>query len=259
MRIATFNILGGRALHDDSVDEQRYAGAIAALDADILGLQEVDRDQPRSGGADLTGLAAQAMGAVSCRFVPALSGTPGRSWSAALDEGQPDGPGYGIALLSRYPVESWRVFRLPRLRTRVPHLVGDPKRPALLLEEPRVAVLARLETPLGPMRVVTTHLSYLPWWNGHQLRSLMRRVGTDDRPTVLAGDLNMRPARAGRITGMRALSSGHTFANPEPTAQLDHLLVDGRLTAVSGGQVQLPVSDHRALVADLAERPDLRA
>ena len=33
---------------DDRVDEARYVGAIATLDADLLALQEVDRNQPRS-------------------------------------------------------------------------------------------------------------------------------------------------------------------------------------------------------------------
>ena len=76
LRIATFNILNGRTPQESSVDEARYADAIASLDADVLALQEVDRDQPRSGGADLTAIAADAMGAVEHRFEPVLQGTP---------------------------------------------------------------------------------------------------------------------------------------------------------------------------------------
>ena len=69
MRLATFNILSGRSLDDDRVDERRFADAIRSLDADVLGLQEVDRGQPRSQHADLTAVAAEAMGAVDHRFV----------------------------------------------------------------------------------------------------------------------------------------------------------------------------------------------
>ena len=76
MRVATFNILNGRTPTESSVDEARYADAIASLDADVLALQEVDRDQPRSGGADLTAIAAEAMGAVDHRFEPVLRGLP---------------------------------------------------------------------------------------------------------------------------------------------------------------------------------------
>ena len=125
MRIATFNILNGRTPKESSVDEARYADAIASLDADVLALQEVDRNQPRSGGADLTAIAADAMGAVDHRFEPVLQGPPG-AWSSTGDgDERPGGPAYGIALLSRYPVLRWDAFRLPRMRTRSPYLLQE--------------------------------------------------------------------------------------------------------------------------------------
>ena len=45
MRVASFNILHGRALSDQRVDLDRLAEAIMFLDPDILALQEVDRLQ----------------------------------------------------------------------------------------------------------------------------------------------------------------------------------------------------------------------
>jgi endonuclease/exonuclease/phosphatase family metal-dependent hydrolase len=255
VRIATFNILNGRCPDESVVDPQRYAGAIASLEADVLALQEVDRNQPRSGGADLTAIAAEAMGAVDQRFEPALWGTPDAPWGPATGDEQPDGPAYGIALLSRYPVLGWRPFQLPRIRTRAPYLLRAPLRPAWVREEPRVAVLAELDTPLGRVRVLTTHLTFLPWWNGHQLRALVRRIGWSEVPTVLAGDLNLGPRRAARVTGMQPVARGATFPAEDPTVQLDHILVDRRLRAVSGGPVRMPLSDHLALVADLQADP----
>ena len=83
MRVGTFNVFSGRTV-DGTWDETRFRKAIASLDADILALQEVDLGQPRSGGADLTALAAEAMGALGVRFVPALAGTPA-SWPHPLD------------------------------------------------------------------------------------------------------------------------------------------------------------------------------
>ena len=108
MRLATFNILHGRAVTDQRVDLDRLAAAIKVLDADILALQEVDRDQPRSHGADLTAVAAEAMGAVAHRFVAALAGTPGATWMAATEEDVPGTATYGISLLSRYPASRLR-------------------------------------------------------------------------------------------------------------------------------------------------------
>src|SRR5436853_7176233 len=94
---------------DGQVDTDRLREAGRTLDPDVLGLQEVDRSQPRSHGADLAAVAAEAMGAVAHRFVPALAGTPGGEWTAATDDEPAGSTAYGVALLSRYPVVSWRV------------------------------------------------------------------------------------------------------------------------------------------------------
>ncbi len=252
MRIATFNILNGRTLSDDQVDPARLADAVKGLDADVLALQEVDRNQPRSEYADLTAIAAEAMGAVEHRFVAALSGSPGATWMAATGDEQPDAAAYGIALLSRHPVSSWQVVRLPAVPVRVPMRFRGRRRPILVRDEPRVAVAADIEMPRGPLTVVCTHLSFLPYWNGHQLRGLVRALASHRRPLVLAGDLNMGPARAADITGLRQLASALTFPADRPREQIDHVLADGPVEAESSYAVQLPLSDHQALVVDLA-------
>ena len=54
MRLATLNLLNGMSLSDRRVDAARLRSAVKALAPDVVGLQEVDRGQPRSGGLDLT-------------------------------------------------------------------------------------------------------------------------------------------------------------------------------------------------------------
>ncbi len=251
VRIATFNILNGRPPDDQTVDLDRLQRAVAALDADVLALQEVDRDQPRSGRADLTALAAEAMGAVDHRFVAALVGTPDE-WSGASGN-EPDGtPAYGIALLSRYPVTTWNVVRLPPAALRVPHRPPGQLRLERVRDEPRAALLADIDTPGGPVRLAATHLSYLPLSNGRQLRRLVRSLGRSAGPTLLVGDLNMSPRRARRITGLASLAGGATFPGHAPVVQLDHILADRPLDTTAGGTRALDVSDHRALYVDLA-------
>ena len=253
VRIATFNILSGRSPGDDQVDEERFRTAIRTLDADLLGLQEVDRNQPRSRHADLTAIAADAMGARHHLFVAALSGTPGVTWAAATGEEQPDSAAYGIAFLSRYDVLGWRVVRLPGAPVPVPHRFHGRRLPTWIRDEPRVAVMAEVDSPAGRLDVVTTHLSFLRPWNARQLRRLMAAVDPGPRPLVLLGDLNMGPRTAHRITGMTSLASGATFPVGDPRDQIDHILGDRAPIPVGATTLELPVSDHRALVVDVRD------
>jgi endonuclease/exonuclease/phosphatase family metal-dependent hydrolase len=252
MRLATFNILHGRNPADDVVDVDVYAGAIATLDADVLALQEVDRNQTRSHGADLTAVAAEAMGAVEHRFVAAMTGSPGAAWVAATGEEQPDAATYGVALLSRHPVSAWQVVKLPVLRTPVPMRFRGDVKPTLVRDEPRVAVAATVDAPRGTMTVACTHLSFVGWWNGRQLRALTGALEASPRPLVLMGDLNMDLRRAERVSDLTSLARHLTFPADVPREQLDHVLASPGVSSTASYDVRLPLSDHRALVVDLA-------
>ena len=247
MRLATFNVLHGRTPGDDRVDLDRFAAAVGDLDADVLALQEVDRAQERSHAADLTAVAAQAGGYTEHRFAAALSGAPG-AWSRATGDEPAGTPQYGVALLVRRPVSSWDVVRLPALPGRVPVLFPGRRRPTVVQDEPRVAVVAHLD---GGPTVLCTHLSFIPWWNRVQLRTLVRRMPRADA-LVLMGDLNLPPDVAVRTTGLRALAAGLTYPAHAPREQLDHLLGRG-VTPVGPGEVRrLAVSDHCALTVEVS-------
>ncbi|GAY16529.1 endonuclease/exonuclease/phosphatase family protein [Mycobacterium sp. shizuoka-1] len=255
MRMATFNILHGRSTDDGQVNLERLAACIRRLDPDVLALQEVDCDQPRSSLADLTAIAAAAMGAASHRFVAAISGTPGATWMAATGSEQPGTAAYGIALLSRYPAISWQVLRLPRIPVRFPMYLPGPNRVQIVDEEPRAAMVAQLDTPVGVLTVANTHLSFVPGWNRIQLARLIRDLHGLPGPRVLMGDLNMSPAAAGRRSGLRPLAVAPTFPLHCPSRQLDHILTDhDGLVATDASAPVLPISDHRPLVIDVSLR-----
>lgn len=252
VRFATFNLMSGRSLQDGLVDPGRVAAAVGKLDADVLALQEVDRDQPRSGHTDLTAVAAAALGAPHALFVPALSGTPGGQWRPA--EKDDTGPAYGIALLSRWPVLQWKVVRLPAAPVRSPILAGP--RIMWLRDEPRVVIAAVIETPRGLMTVASTHLSFVPTWNVRQARLAVRALRTLPGPRVLMGDLNLPGWLAARVTGWRSLAACPTYPSPSPKVQLDHILLDPRdadaFPAVETiATPAVGVSDHRPLVLDV--------
>lgn len=251
LRVVTFNILHGRTV-GDVVDPIRLRMSIQRLNPDILALQEVDIDQERSGRADLTAVAAEAMDAVAHRFVAAISGTPGESWIAATGAEQPGSAAYGIALLSRFPASSWQVVRLPHIPAQFPMYLPVPQRVVVVNEEPRAAVVARLETPLGPLTVANTHLSFVPGWNRRQLRRIVTELRGLPGPHLLLGDLNLTSAAAQRWSGLRTLAAAPTYPAHRPRRQIDHVLTDDPgLTVRHWETPSMAISDHRPLVVDL--------
>ncbi|QJW38147.1 endonuclease [Cellulosimicrobium protaetiae] len=269
MRLATFNTLHGAAL-DGTVDVERFALAVASLDADVLALQEVERDSPRSGHADLVAVAAEALRADHRHFSPTLRGVGG-AWVRAGRPGRgvrrvTGVASYGIGLVSRFPVARWSRLELDRMpwRSRVRRRATGATSGAarvvpfrVVPDEPRAALAAAVRTPWGPLTVVTTHTTSRPEFTADQLRSLVRACGPLPRPLVLLGDLNLRPPEPTEISGWASLADVLTHPADHPARQIDHVLVDpgpGGGTVVAAGPataVDTGLSDHRAVVVDV--------
>ncbi|MCW3818651.1 endonuclease/exonuclease/phosphatase family protein [Micromonospora sp. DR5-3] len=258
MRLATFNLLHGRSLTDGLVDPDRLAAAVTALDADVLALQEVDRDQSRSGNLDLTAIAARALDAPEHRFAAAVVGTPGEAFRPLTHDDDGHGePCYGVGLVSRHPVRSWQVTRLRPAPVRSPVYVPGPGGGLVLLrDEPRVVLAAVLDTPYGPLTVAATHLSFVPGWNVLQLRRVVRALRALPAPRILLGDLNLPAGPAALLSRWRPLGRRPTYPAGQPRVQLDHILADrqgrDRLPPVTAVRTPLStISDHRPLLVDL--------
>ena len=270
VRVATANLLHGRSLVDGLVDSVRMTSAITSLGADVVALQEVDRNQARSGDSDQTAAIAAAFGGeASFRFVPAIIGEPGGRWIAAGPSDPHSGhdlastddlpAAYGIGLITRLPVEAWHVVCLPAAPVKSPIMMPGSRRLMLLADEPRVALIAVLPAGVAPFRTVaTTHLSFVPGWNVRQLQTVLSAVAALPGPHVILGDLNL-PARAVRavlaITRRNrqwtSLAAVATYPGPGPRIQFDHVLADRTLELASPATaVTMAISDHRALVAD---------
>jgi endonuclease/exonuclease/phosphatase family metal-dependent hydrolase len=256
LRVATFNLLHGLSLADGVADAEGLRIAAHTLDADIVGLQEVDRCQQRSGLVDQTEIVADALGAREWRFVPALRGTPGaRTWAVdgSEDGHHVDGPSYGIGLVSRWPVREWRVLRFPAAPIALPLLAPSGRRLVGVPDEPRVAIAAVVDGPSGPLAVVTAHLSFVPGWNVRQLRRIVYWARDLPGPRLLLGDLNLPGVIPGIVSGYTRLARVPTYPVYNPKVQFDHVLGDGIGVAavVDVAALSLAVSDHRALVVDL--------
>jgi endonuclease/exonuclease/phosphatase family metal-dependent hydrolase len=250
LRVATWNIFAGKLWDGSRVDLDLTLATLRRLDADLVAVQEVDRDQGRSHRADQARLLGEALG-MEWRYAPALLGTPGSpdGWRAAVPgDADPGGTAYGIALLSRLPLERVETVLLPQSGR----------------DEPRVALVAGVVEGGRRLTVAGTHLSFVPGPNVGQLRALQRHLDERGGPRLLLGDLNLWwPAvRLLSLPGWRPLAHGGTFRNrppgsPGPLVQLDHVLAagaDGALQPLGTRIVSGPASDHKAVVVELEWR-----
>lgn len=141
MKLITWNVQWCRGL-DGRVDPQRIVEHARRLaDFDVLCLQEVAANFD-----DLPGSKGENQFERFAELLPGFAAIPG----AAVDLPRRGGgrQSFGNLILSRYPVLAVTRTQLPSPPER-----GRPSMPRMLLE-------ARLDTPLGLVRVMTTHLEY---------------------------------------------------------------------------------------------------
>ena len=260
VRVGTFNLASGRDGAGRSVDAGGLRAALAAVDADVLALQEVDVRQPRSGGVDQPVEVAAALGAADWRFAAAVAGTPDpfRSWTAVDPpvlrgpSEPPTGPHYGIALVSRLPVRSWSVHALGAGRAKLPLRAPDPRtgetRRWWFPDEPRLAVAAELEH----CTVVATHLSFAPHTALRQLARLRRWCARLPGPVLLAGDLNLIGPLPGPVFRARRLVREPTYPAAAPRVQFDHVLAPASVDAQRPAVRQLAIGDHRLVTVSVS-------
>lgn len=260
LRVGSYNILHGMRVLGGTQEQDPTAlhESVRSLDVEVLGLQEVDAAQPRSGMVDQTALAADALGADHWRFVPTVVGTPGpaadfrpstdldvaRAWLGEFPE-----PKYGVGLVSRIPVREWHYLLMEPAAVSMPLLVPGNPRPRVMRvpDEPRAAVAAVLDLPT-PITVCTAHLSFVPLRNTRQLRQMKAWLAAMPRPLILFGDFNLPGRIAARTTGWHETDIGPTYPVFRPRVQFDHVLSDG-IAGHGGRSHALPVSDHCAITA----------
>lgn len=228
-RVATFNIRHG-APADRRVDHGALVETCAGLDADVIGLQEVDSRRCRSSFRNQAALVARELG---CTFV----------YGEVLRRrivGR-----YGNALLTSGALRDVEVLQLPRPSPR----------------QERGAILARVELPGLDVSVAVTHLQHHPAELGDQpreavlqLRALLDVLNQRPLPRLLLGDLNLGPRRAMPLltaAGFDCAPDAPTFPADQPRVMLDYVAVRG-LRIVDSSVVRSRTSDHRAVVATLA-------
>lgn len=225
--MVTFNVHWGTIGRGPRVDAEALAGVCAGFDADLLGLQEVDRGMHRSRRVDLTSLVAEATGMAPV-FAPAE-----RRWLGR----------WGNALLARGEVGDVETFRLPRLEAR-------PKRGAIVAS----VTLDRHRFP-QPMSVAVSHLGVKSDEQAVQLPDVLARLQHRPHPRVFLGDCNAGLVAVRRHCLVAHLElvegGGPTFPAEQPEERIDHVAVAG-LAVQSVTVPATPISDHRPLMVDLS-------
>lgn len=252
--VLVYNIRAGRDI-DGKDNLERVAELVRSTGADVALLQEVDRGTERSGRVD------------QLAELERLSGYHG-AFGRTLDY---DGGGYGIAVLSRCPIESARLHPLP---------VEPAQERSGGSYEPRGALAARTavaggdgagETP-GEVRHVGIVNAHLDASGGDHYRRQevegVLEVAEGLRAhgwAVVGGDFNAEP---GTATIERMLAAGWkdawatcgdgpglTFSTDAPVKRIDYLFLAPGLTCTSARVLGSAASDHFPLLVVVRRGP----
>ncbi|MEV5012719.1 MULTISPECIES: endonuclease/exonuclease/phosphatase family protein [unclassified Streptomyces] len=240
LRVATYNIHAG-AGEDEVFDLDRTAEAIRGLDADVVGLQEVDVHWgARSNFVDEAHALAEKLD-MNVFFAPIYDMDPATQGGERRQ--------FGVAVLSRYPVLEAENHDITRLSTQTPNPVPAP---APGFAEVTVNVKG------SHVHVYDTHLDYRanPSVRKAQVADMLNVMAADSGPKVLVGDFNAG-AKATELAPLWQQlrdanpNGGATYPAINPVNRIDFVTVSPDITVVGAQEVAAEASDHRPVVTDL--------
>mgnify|MGYP006297013987 FL=1 len=216
---------------------ERIADVIATENPDIVALQEVGRFWRMGPPGHTLEALSESTGLDNYDFVVTIH--------EERDEGAP--AEYGHAILSRWPIEQLSRYDFSQ----------D-------IDEPRAASLYSIESPEGPVLLLSTHLSHIEGErtrHGPELLRLVAKHLAEDVPLFVVGDLNESSDERVWLQELRELlldaagsgdatNSDPTFPAEDPERRIDYLLASrgqwDRYQVVD----ELFASDHRPVVAE---------
>jgi len=231
IRVVSYNIKHGQG-NDNVLNLERTAEVLRTLSPDIVGLQEVDAGAKRTNGVDQAARLGELLGMR-------------HAFGKFMDY---QGGGYGLAMLSRYPILEETVIRLPD---------GN---------EPRVALAVRVQPPGASFTVITVHFDWVDddRFRYAQAEALAKRLDGWTGPYVLLGDFNDLPDsrtlalfRTRATEARKPAGASFTFSSTKPEREIDYVFFSPP-PAFAAREVRVidePVaSDHRPVLAVLQRR-----
>jgi endonuclease/exonuclease/phosphatase family metal-dependent hydrolase len=223
LRAMTYNIQQGYGADGG----KNFAGQLAVISErqpDILGLQESDTARIAGGNSDVVRYLAESLRMYSYYGPRPVTGT------------------FGIALLSRYPIENPRTYYL--------HSTG----------EQTAVILAEIHAAGKPYTIMVTHLGNGgPLVQQQQILSLL----PGRQNVILMGDFNFRPGSEPYLQTVAALQDGWLAAaekeiNPpgqDVDRRIDHFFLSPNLGAVFAENIGKGPSDHPGVVLEIPFAP----
>ncbi len=243
LKVATYNI---HSCIDTSrvFDMEKVAAVVSDLDPDVLALQEVDAFRPRTANAFQAKWLAERLG-MGYFYYPVVKNGVEK---------------YGIAILSKVPMEKVKFGRLP----------------TVLLKrklEIRGAMWVRVEAGGTRVNLINTHLGLFARERRLQIRALLGRewLGcvNDGEPVVFCGDFNagrrsyvyrqvIDRLRDAQVAKEEKGPLKKTYFSFYPVLCLDHIFVSQHFsvvrTRIPGDLLARTASDHLPVAAELALR-----
>lgn len=247
LRLTSWNLLNGRSLVDGQADRKVLETAMRnffdEFQPDVLGIQEVDDAQQRSGDFNQSEIIAELMGAEYWRYTPTLFGTPGEIWSDKGEDSQE--ASYGIGLISRIEVKKWHMKKLHKAPFGLPLAIPAEKgiRLRYIPDEPRVVLAAEL---IDGTIIATTHLSFVPGFNILQLKAAskwLKSLRSNSR-IVLMGDFNLPWGLAEKFSPFQSLTTAKSYPSWSPKVQFDYILGSKDISGSEIKHKQGQISDH---------------
>jgi len=232
VRVLTYNIHSGFN-SEGRHNPEAIARVIEEAGADIVTLQEVSRGRLIDGATDLPAWLSRRLG------LPYV-------FNGTTD------PGWGNAILSRYPIVAYGWGRLP--------LAGTLLARGFLWAEVEVGAAE-------PLLVIATHLHHVESEHGPRLEQVPVLLRFwDGRPNaLLMGDLNSEPgypemdliAQAGMIDSWAEAGEGEGLTWPArgPFERIDWIWHSPDLAALEIEVVQSAASDHLGVLATIDAAP----
>ena len=200
------------------------AAEIAALDPDIVLLQEIDRFKGNTGNIDQAGYFAEALGM-------------NHAFGANVRSGNGE---YGVAILSRFEILSSENYLLP----------NGPG------GEQRGLLGVGVEIGGQEVRVYNTHLqNKIPGLREAQARHIAGILANEVNPVILGGDMNATAGTATLAPLTSTLVDAWTVGSgPEGTgpngSRIDFLLASPTIKPQRAQTLRSAISDHARLSAD---------